>query len=287
MMDILKKILNKKPLQTPGRPQGDAAPANPKVNFPLKGFEQERNEIPLVDPLSDQDLTELNALLDWNCFVVDAHGRRFGNVAWSGKRDRPEKTHDPRHQLLQDRIDLSGRHVLEIGCFEGIHTIGLCRLAGRVTAVDARMENVVKTIVRTAMFNYRPEVFKCDVENWQHQLGRLQADVCHHIGVLYHLKDPVTHLSDVARITREALLLDTHIAQPGQATEHYQVNGKSYLYRKHGEGKDVFSGMYDHAKWLTLPTIEAVLREGGFSSTEVLEHREERNGPRVLLFARK
>lgn len=283
-MDILKKILNKKPAEAPAQQNEDP---NPKLNFPFKGFEQGRNDIPFVDQLSDEDLIELNGLLDWNCFVVDAHGRRFGNVAWSGKRDKPEKVHDWRHQLLQDRIDLSGKHVLEIGCFEGIHTIGLCRLAGRVTAIDSRMENVVKTIVRTAMFNYRPVVFKCDVENWQHQLSRLQSDVCHHIGVLYHLKDPVSHLQELARITGEAILLDTHIALPEEATGQYAINGITYLYKKQGEGKDVFSGMYDHAKWLTLQTIEQVLRENGFNKTELLERREERNGPRVLLLAQK
>jgi tRNA (mo5U34)-methyltransferase len=37
---------------------------------------------------------------------------------------------------------LSNKDVLEIGCFEGIHTIGLCNYSRRVYAVDSRIENV-------------------------------------------------------------------------------------------------------------------------------------------------
>jgi hypothetical protein len=157
-------------------------------------------------------------------------------------------------------------------------------LAAKVTAVDSRIENVVKTIVRTAMFNYHPTVFKCDVENWESQFPLLQADVCHHIGVLYHLKDPVKHLQGLGKITKEAILLDTHYAHPEEATEQYEVGGKHYAYKKYGEGKDVFSGMYDHAKWLPLNSILEILNNQGFKHQEVLEKRDERNGPRVLLY---
>src|SRR5439155_14321072 len=93
-----------------------------------------------------------------------------------------------------ERFDLSDKHVCEIGCFEGVHTIALCRLAERVTAVDARVENGVKTIVRCAFYDERPRVHRCDVENSEEGANLLTADLCHHDGVLYHLEDPVTHL---------------------------------------------------------------------------------------------
>jgi tRNA (mo5U34)-methyltransferase len=257
---------------------------NIKSVFPFHGFDKGRNTIPFVDGLSDSDLMELNQLLDWNCFVADAHGRRFGNVAWSGKRVDPQSIPDYRHLLLNDRIALADKHVLEIGCFEGIHTTSLCQLAQKVTAIDSRIENVVKTIVRTSLFGCHPTVFKADVEDWGSLWPVLKADVCHHIGVLYHLKDPVRHLLELLPLIRSAVLLDTHIATDEDATETYTTQGKTYAYRNHEEGKDVFSGMYDHAKWLPLATLEEIFRNAGFH-VEVLEHRQERNGHRVLLFA--
>lgn len=260
---------------------------NIKNEVPLKIDNPHRYPIKHVDYLSDEDLIELNNILDWNSFLLDTNGRRFGNVAWSGKRTEPQIIPDPRHLTLNNLINLSDKHVLEIGCFEGIHTIGLCQFAKKVTAIDSRIENIVKTIVRASLFGYHPTVFKSDVENWRLQFDTLRSDVCHHIGVLYHLKDPVTHLLEVGEITKDALLLDTHIAEDNEATETYQVKGQSYAYKKYLEGKDVFSGMYDHAKWLTLHDLTEVLKSAGFKTVELLEKRAERNGPRILLFAKK
>jgi tRNA (mo5U34)-methyltransferase len=54
---------------------------------------------------------------------------------------------------------------------------------------------------------------------------------------------------------------------------------------KEGGRADAFSGMYDHAKWLELKTIIQVLESGGFLNVDIIQTRNERNGPRVLLYA--
>lgn len=261
-----------------------------RINFrdrlPLKGYEEERNEIKFVDLLSDSDLIELNNILNWNCFAVDSHGRRFGNAAWEGKRSAPQAIPDRRILLMNDRFGLSDNHVLEIGCFEGIHTIGLCQYAKKVTAVDARIENVVKTIVRCGFFGYCPTVFKCNVEEGPLDTALLEADVACHIGVLYHLKDPVRHLLDLSRFVRLGVLLDTHYAFEEEARKTYEVNGKMYRYKKYREvNSSVFSGIYGHSKWLRLTDIVQILSDSGFKRVDIVETREERNGPRVLLLA--
>lgn len=254
---------------------------------PLPRFEEERQAIAFVDSLSDADLAELNGLLQWNAFTVDAHGRAFGSAAWSGKRDRPGAIPDRRIVLMDERYGLAGKHVLEVGCFEGIHTIGLARLAGRVTAVDGRVENVVKTIVRASMYGLHPTVFKCDVEAAPLDTARLEADLLHHVGVLYHLKDPARHLLGIGRYIRQGLMLDTHFAADGEADLSYEVDGRTFRYKRYGEygHADVFSGLYSHSKWLPLDTIASLLNETGFDRVDVVETRQERNGPRVLLFA--
>jgi hypothetical protein len=45
--------------------------------------------------------------------------------------------------------------------------------------------------------------------------------------------------------------------------------------------------MGDHAKWLSIETLLAVLKDAGFTKSRVLEERDERNGLRVLILARR
>jgi 2-polyprenyl-3-methyl-5-hydroxy-6-metoxy-1,4-benzoquinol methylase len=256
---------------------------------PLRGYTEHRHEIAYVDPLSDDDLSRLNDLLPWKAFTVDRHGRRFGGVAWQGKRDQPQPVPDRRALLLDERFRLADKHVLEFGCFEGIHTVGLMRFAAEVTAVDGRIENVVKTILRTALYGYHPRVFLHDVDQVPADYNHLQADVLHHVGVLYHLRDPVRHLLEIGRYIRWGVMLDTHYALDEEAQLEYEVNGRAYRYKLFQErGRaDVFSGLGTSSKWLPLDVITDLLEQSGFGNVEVVETRHERNGPRVLLIARR
>jgi Protein of unknown function (DUF1698) len=251
-------------------------------------YAEARTSAPFVDRLADADLNRLNELLPWRCFTVDSHGRPFGGVAWRGKRVAPQLIPDPRIGRFHERFDLSDKHVLEIGCFEGVHTIALCGLAERVTAIDARVENVVKTLVRCAFFDERPRVFPYDVEGAGD--GELmRADLCHHVGVLYHLTDPISHIRRLGTWISRGLMLDTHFAHTGDATDEYDVDGERFRFRRYAERgrEDAFSGMRPHSKWLLLGDITRVLRGAGFDTVEVVEEREERNGPRALLFAER
>ena len=206
----------------------------------------------------------------------------------AGQAGPPSTIPDPRIERFDQRFDLSDKHVLEVGCFEGIHTVALCQRAARVTAIDARVENVVKTVVRCAFFDDCPRVFSYDVEaDTNDELVR--ADLCHHVGVLYHLEDPVRHLRRLGAWASLGLMLDTHYALDEDATEEHDIDGERVRFRPYEElGRgDVFSGMRPVSKWLRLADIEGQLGVAGFGTVEVVETREERNGPRVLLFAER
>ena len=269
------------------------APADERArflaSFPRAGFSEHRQSIQRIEALTDEQLDELNALLDWNCFVADSKGRRFGAPSKPGKRDKPQPIPDPRLALLDQRFALADKHVVEIGCFEGIHTIGLCRTAARVTALDSRLENVVKTIVRCAFFGLHPTVALHDVEQETPPPVPLDCDVVHHVGVLYHLTDPVRHLVRIGRLARLGIMLDTHYAEPAQATRRYDSQGRGFDFFEYREGgrADVFAGMYDHAKWLTLDGLRDALALAGFPQVEVVRASPSRNGPRTLLFAKR
>ena len=121
-----------------------------------------------IDHLPDDELEQLNQLLPWRCFTLDGRGRRFGAPASATKRNVPQQIPDRRTPMLDQRFPLAGRTVLEIGCFEGVHTVGLAARAGQVIAIDSRIENVVKTIVRTWSFGHHVTAFQCDVERPEH-----------------------------------------------------------------------------------------------------------------------
>jgi hypothetical protein len=248
---------------------------------------QRGHEPAILELLKEEELQRLNDLLPWSCFVVDAQGRAFGK-AWSVlKRSKPQKIPDFRIVELNRRFPLAERDVLEIGCFEGIHTVALARLARRVMAADSRIENVVKTIVRTAILGQRPFVFPWNVEEGLVRDIDISCDVLHHIGVLYHLVDPVRHLREVLPFVREVVLLDTHIASEEATLDSYVSGSDRFQYQRYKEGgREVpFAGMADHAKWLCQEDLLRVLCEAGFRNIDVAERRQERNGPRVLIFA--
>ena len=259
------------------------------TDLPLKGFKENQLSIPNLEYLSDEDLSTLNDILPWASFVVDSSGRRFGKPFSAQKRNTPEVIPDPRIIYLHERIPLTDLTVLEIGCFEGNHTCTLSALAKQVIAVDSRIEHVIKTLVRCAMFDQQPDVLCLDLEEDVPAKLDLHCDVLHHVGVLYHLTDPVSHLLKMGKLTRKAVLLDTHIAPESEHLLSYSANGRSYEYYRFGEsGRSApFAGMRDHAKWLKQEDLTNLLNEMGFVSIDVIEVRQERNGPRIQLLAQR
>jgi len=109
---------------------------------------EHRLDIPLLSELPDEELAHLNQLLPWAAFLVDKKGRRFGQAHSNKKRNSVQVIPDYRTELLEEKISLNGKTVLEAGCFEGIHTISLAQKGAVVTAFDSRIENIVKTMVR-------------------------------------------------------------------------------------------------------------------------------------------
>ena len=239
--------------------------------------------------LTDADIDSFNNLLPWAAMTVDARGRILGRAWNSRKRSGVHGLVDARQKKFNEAFSFDGRHVLELGCFEGIHTIGLLLLGASVTAVDGRIENVLKTIARVWAYGLKCDVAQWDFEEAPSPLLPDRWDVLHHIGVLYHLSDPIGHLNAVLPRTDSAVLLDTHVADSAEvATLQYKVDGTNVRYRRKAEPHAVsspFAGMRDHAKYLVLEDLVDHLRRHGFSETKVVSNRLERNGRRVTVWA--
>ena len=84
-----------------------------------------------INDLKDEELERLNALLPWAAFVLDRQGRNFGQAYSPKKRNDPQAIPDRRIIELDRRYGLAGKYVLEAGCFEGIHTVGLLQKGQR------------------------------------------------------------------------------------------------------------------------------------------------------------
>lgn len=243
-------------------------------------------DTPQINSLSDDELERLNSLLPWAAYTIDKSGRRFGQPYSTTKRNTPQDIPDRRIVELHRRFNLKGKRVLEAGCFEGIHTTALAQFGANVAAFDGRIENVVKTLVRCWAFSTIAEIFFWDAETKAPASRNLECDILHHVGVLYHLMDPIGHLQEILPFVREAIMLDTHIA-PDQDLLSDITNNFEYRYFNFKEsGRDApFAGLGDHAKWITLEDLIMLFNVSGFSFVDVAERREERNGPRVLIYA--
>lgn len=234
--------------------------------------------------LKDEDLEEINRMLPWYAGSQLEDGRLVGSVtARPGKREELGRVPDKRITRLHSTLDLEGKKVLEIGCFEGIHTLGLCMYGADVTAVDLRPINVIKTAARLACYGYSASVFPLDVEDPGVNLP--DFDVVFHCGVLYHLEDPVTHLKRLLPHCR-AIYLDTHVANADAEDATLEIGGRKYLGHQHHEGgwNDPFSGRGRGAFWMRTSDLIELLDEAGFES-EIWSERDERNGLRIGLLA--
>ena len=237
-------------------------------------------------PLSERALEDINSALPWFAGTALPDGRIVGRLdAREHKRDTVQSVPDKRITRLHQTLDLSNKSVLEVGCFEGIHTLGLLEYCPRVTAIDVRPLNVIKTLARLSAHGHSAAVHTVDIEDPDASLGRF--DVVFHCGVLYHLENPVSHLR-TALASCDAIYLDTHVASPGRDGDEAEFEGKSYRGHLHVEGgwSDPFSGRGSGAFWLRCNDIEALFRDAGFTF-ELWSERDERNGARIGVLGRR
>jgi hypothetical protein len=235
--------------------------------------------------ISDAELEEICGMLPWYAGAYLPDGRLLGRLdARPAKRSSPEPIPDKRIVRLDQELGLRGRTILEVGCFEGIHTLGLRMFCDDVTAIDVRPVNVVKTLARLACHGAWAKVFQQDVETLSVADGRFE--LVFHCGVLYHLLNPAEHLLALGQVA-DRVFLDTHIARDEPRIEERRAGEVTYQGAYHAEGgwADPFSGRDPSAFWLTEASLLDLLARAGFEEQNVWEIREERNGPRISLVA--
>lgn len=119
---------------------------------------------------------------------------------------------------------LQGRSLVDVGCLEGGYTTEFARLGLRATGIEVRESNYRNCLRVKAGTNLPNLIFIKDDAN---NIGRYGPfDVGFVCGLLYHLDRPKRFLTDLARVCRRVLILETHVAHAGNvpANEIYRLS---------------------------------------------------------------
>jgi hypothetical protein len=247
--------------------------------------------------LSTDDLSRLNVLLPWSSYNSVGQNVPLGSAYLAHKRSAPHNIPDAHLKTISQHINISNFSALEIGCFEGHYTASLASYCKTVNAVDSRIENVIKTLVRLWVLKLdgkaNIDVFDLDsgslADFYKSQNSKFKGfDLVHHRGVLYHLEDPCKHLADLAVLGMSHIYLHTQYAHPSQPLAEYKsVLGSfnAFYYNEKNIGFAPFAGMRKHAIWLQKTDIFNILKGFGMSKIEVISDKAERNGSRIELIA--
>lgn len=237
----------------------------------------------------------LNTLLPWSSYnVVDK--KALGGAYLPLKRALPHRIPDKSFKEISNLITPDS-HLLEIGCFEGHYTTTLAMHCRHVYAFDSRIENVLKTLVRTWALGMDKKISvdlldieRNDVAAYYQGQGIDSFDLIYHRGVLYHLSDPVGHLANLAPLTK-AIYLNTQYADDSQAKDVINTEyGQFYVYSYNepvAKAFAPFAGMNAQVAWLRKSDMLSLLGQLGFTSIDVTADVEERNGKRITLIAKK
>src|SRR6266446_2469799 len=120
--------------------------------------------------------------------------------------------------LIFDRVDLSGRSVLDIGAWNGFFSFEAKRRgASRVLATDHYCWNHEHFRGRET-FEFARSTLGLDIEMLDIDVPELcpervgsTFDVALFLGVFYHLFDPIDGLRRAAALAKEVLVVETHI----------------------------------------------------------------------------
>lgn len=162
--------------------------------------------------------------------------------------------------------DIRGKTLLDVGCWDGYFSFACERLGANVLATDTfqHTEFVRRKygieLAPGAGFNVARQILASKVDFRQTDLASLlkeRFDIVLYLGVLYHTKNPLLALEQLAKLTGEALILESHYIP--------DANGRAYMQFYAGDEQNE-----DPTNWWgpTVDCIERMCRVAGFSAVE-------------------
>src|SRR6266404_591837 len=169
--------------------------------------------------------------------------------------------------LIFDRVDLSGRSVLDIGAWNGFFSFEAKRRgASRVLATDSYCWSHPEIRGREA-FDVARSALGLDVDAHEVDVTDLSVkdlgefDVVLYLGVFYHRIDAVEALASVAALAKQVLILETHL-------DLREINVPAMAFYPGRELND------DPTNWWgpNEQCVQALLHGHGFTEIEISHH---------------
>ncbi len=160
--------------------------------------------------------------------------------------------------------DLSGKRVLDIGCWDGFYSFESERRGAEVVAIDCWRPETFLFARRE--LNSRIEFHEMSVyELSREKLGTF--DIVLFLGVLYHLPYPMLALSRVCEMAREVAVIESHVIDGLIDTslpvmEFYEI--------------DELGGQYDNWWGPNSECLVRMTRAAGFARSEILRQEAQR-----------
>ena len=167
-------------------------------------------------------------------------------------------------QMLDLPLNLDGKKLLDVGCWDGFYAFEAERRGARVVATDSWTPANFLEAHRALKSNV--EFHELSVyETTRDRLGSF--DIVLFLGVLYHLRHPLLALERICELTRDVAIIESHAIDNLAGTLHpimefYETNE--------------LGGQYDNWWGPTVACLEAMIRSAGFVRTLVLKREPSR-----------
>jgi len=213
----------------------------------------------------------------------------------------------PEHEAIMNVVErhliqgFAGKRVLDLGCLEGYFSVESALHGAEVLGVDAKEINLKKCEFVRSVLGVPNLSFALDdaMNVTRERYG--SSDVVLALGLLYHLKNPVSFLANIAKLCEGFLVLDTLVAleeRPQRISDwqpelsdirEFAFGERTYrgrLYREYqpgaGEEERAFSTTASYTNelsvWLTESALVDALSDAGFEQLEkIVFPRRENN----------
>jgi SAM-dependent methyltransferase len=260
-------------------------------------------------PIVAAPAPEAPRYVDWYPAPENA-GRAFADEWSSAVPGLPESGkiplfEDSRVAWFEERLGgFTGKRVLELGPLEGGHTYMMTRHGATVTAIEANVRAWMRCIVVKDALDMRGATFL--LGDFVRYLANSppRVDFALASGVLYHMTDPVTFLSNLCGVS-DAVGLWTHYFR-ADVLKAQADRDKFYLEPRvvetsHGRRVALYDQRYLEAlewpgfcggsapgsSWLRREDILGILEDEGFDCETYLDHPDHPNGPAFCVFGRR
>lgn len=168
------------------------------------------------------------------------------------------------YQALELPEDLTGRSLLDIGCWDGFYTFETERHGACVTSVDCWQPS--NFFAAREALNSKAEFHELNVYDIRtDKIGSF--DIVLFMGVLYHLRHPLLALERVCEVTRDFAIIESHIIDKMREADEPVMEFYEF---------DELGGQYDNWWAPNVECMAQMVRSAGFARIEMLYRTDTR-----------